>query len=255
LLLVFAVILTGLCQTPVPVAPAVASPAKPASVPVTAAARATSARLAAQGKFTDLRPARVGPQGAALYTAAKAGCPQDESCKLSDDLALKPGQIVFVHPDRDGFTPLGLRLSDNLAPTAALELAPFDRHPSAAGWVGGWRADNGTIRISESAGGGLAIRGSAVWKSNNIEHVGDFQATVPIPKDHLLILHDEHNAACEVSLALFGATLIAEDNEGCGAANVRFWGEYTRASAQNSAAGKAAATTPSASTESTPETR
>ncbi len=44
-------------------------------------------------------------------------------------------------------------------------------------------------------------------------------------------LHVEDDA-CHIDLALIGRYILANDNNGCGGANVRFWGVWKRAQAK-----------------------
>jgi hypothetical protein len=174
----------------------------------------------------DLRPARVGPNGATLYFGGKPGCPQDDSCKLPPAQALKAGDLVFVRPEQKGFTPLASSKANHFVLRGSLEPVPFEAHPAAKSWIGLWRLGDATIRIAQTPEGSLTVHGNAVWHGEGSDHAGEFQAAVPLPETNVVNLHDEHNAACEVHLALFATRMVAEDNEGCGGANVRFRGEF-----------------------------
>lgn len=101
----------------------------------------------------------------------------------------------------------------------------FDPNPSLTAWVGPWTQDESRIEI-QIADGKLDVNGEAYWhgRADNV-HTGEFSAE-SAPAGNKLHVED---GSCNIELALIGKYLLANDNNMCGGANVRFWGVWKRA--------------------------
>jgi hypothetical protein len=110
----------------------------------------------------------------------------------------------------------------------SLDIRPvaFDLNPPLSAWVGSWGQDRNHILIRVS-NGKLHIEGEAYWHGggNNV-HSGSLSGEAS-PMGHKLRYSESD--ACTVDLALLGKYLLANDNNMCGGANVRFWGIWRRA--------------------------
>ena len=107
---------------------------------------------------------------------------------------------------------------------------PFDAAPAPEAWVGTWA--NGPDRIqvqTAKAAGKLELHGEASWQGHgDVVHTGEFTGEAAPNGNHLHFVEDGAES-CTVDLTLIGNYLVANDNDRCGGANVRFWGVWTRA--------------------------
>jgi hypothetical protein len=111
-----------------------------------------------------------------------------------------------------------------------IRLLDVDPNPALAAWIGTWTQGDGRIRIrSSNAPGKLALEGEAYWHGfgDNV-HSGEFSAETNPAGNHLHVEDD----ACHIDLVLIGKYILANDNNSCGGANVRFWGVWKRARAK-----------------------
>ena len=111
-----------------------------------------------------------------------------------------------------------------------IRLVTFDPSPPLTAWAGTWVQGENRIRIRASkASGKLDLDGEAYWHGfgDNV-HSGEFSAETNPAGNHLHVEDD----ACHIDLALIGRYILANDNNGCGGANVRFWGVWKRAQAK-----------------------
>lgn len=100
----------------------------------------------------------------------------------------------------------------------------IDPNPPSEAWIGTWIQDENHITIRNSHGK-LAIDGEAYWFGPyHNGHIGEISGEVEVAGNHL---HYE-DGICKVDLALLAKYLLANDNNMCGGANVRFWGVWRR---------------------------
>ena len=83
----------------------------------------------------------------------------------------------------------------------------------------------GTATISPGSGDTLRIEGHAWWLgARGVSHSGSIKA-LAVPSSNRLHFVE---MTCVLDLALVGKYIVAEDNQQCGGANVRFWGIWRR---------------------------
>jgi hypothetical protein len=111
-----------------------------------------------------------------------------------------------------------------------IRLVDSDTNPPPTAWAGIWVQGENRIRIQTSnASGKLDVEGEAYWHGfgDNV-HTGDFSGAASPAGNHLHVEDD----SCKIDLALIGKYILANDNNSCGGANVRFWGVWKRAKAK-----------------------
>jgi len=103
------------------------------------------------------------------------------------------------------------------------ELQP-DPNPPLTAWLGNWNNGQDRIQIKPSnQPSKLVLIGHATWHgAGDVEHSGDVGGDVTPNGNH--IHYSEGADACTIDLTLFGNYIVANDNNGCGGMNVRFWG-------------------------------
>jgi hypothetical protein len=188
-----------------------------------------AAQPLSEDKFTTLRAARLGPEGATLYLDEQSPCTQNDRCTPSENTPLKPGSIVFVYPSRNGLGPLGVHLYKRYVHAQDLIMLPFDPHPLLKDWRGKWKTSNGSIQIAPSSDGGIRVDGVSIFEGRGSLRLGQLHATAPAPRTNVVVLHHANLPNCEVHLALLSPVLVANDNGGCGSVNARFWSDSREA--------------------------
>lgn len=108
-----------------------------------------------------------------------------------------------------------------------IRMVSFDPNPLSTAWAGTWVQGQNRIRIQGSTvPGKVSLHGEAYWHGfgDNV-HSGEFSAEAS-PSGNKLHVEDD---SCKIDLALLGKYIVANDNNMCGGANVRFWGVWRRA--------------------------
>jgi hypothetical protein len=89
----------------------------------------------------------------------------------------------------------------------------------------------GTATIQRGTGDTLRIEGHAWWLgARGVSHSGSIKARA-VPSGNRLHFVE---STCTLDLALVGKYIVADDNEQCGGANVRFWGIWRRSVSRSS---------------------
>ena len=144
-------------------------------------------------------------------------------------MTLRSSDAVVVVRDEGGWTCgyLAARRGAAQGWIRAKDIRPltFDAKPPLSAWLGTWKLGDGRITI-QSSNGRLQLDGESYWHGfgDNV-HSGEFSGQAIPSGGHLQVEDD----ACKIDLALWGQYLLANDNDECGGANVRFWGVWRRA--------------------------
>jgi len=114
-------------------------------------------------------------------------------------------------------------------PSKNLRTVPFDPTPPLTAWVGTWANGDDRIHIALSkTPGKLNLAGEGIWRGRgDVVHSGEFAGEASPQGNHLHFV-EEGAESCIIDLTLIGRYLVANDNDRCGGANVRFWGVWKR---------------------------
>ena len=151
----------------------------------------------------------------------------DTSSKLAE--TLKTGDPVVVNRIEGDWTCGYLVGRKGSGPgwvrSKEIRLVDSDPNPPLAAWAGTWVQGENRIRISTKTSGKLDLEGEAYWHGfgDNV-HSGEFSAEATPASNHMHVEDD----SCHIDLALIGKYILANDNNSCGGANVRFWGVWKR---------------------------
>jgi hypothetical protein len=164
-----------------------------------------------------------------------ASCPAAaKACRKKAYLV--PGDLVLVGKAQGDFTcvtyqsPRAKRQTwiGGWLPSAAL--TPVAPTPSpASDWIGRWRQPGGFVEIKNGDGGKLRVEGSMTLPTPSGDYQnGDFHAQVA--PSALIAFSDEgvYGDGCRLRMQRIGASLLVEDNGGCGGAGVTFTGLFRR---------------------------
>jgi hypothetical protein len=159
------------------------------------------------------------------------GCSSPTNCLPAK---LAPGAPVVVFQVEGDWTCGYLSQHDGAGPgwvrSKDIRPVPFDPNPSPDAWAGTWANGEGRIRIRRAeTPGKLKLQGTAVWHGlKNVVHTGGFDGEAT-PDGHHLHFSEAGAYSCMIDLTLIGKYLVADDNDRCGGANVRFWSVWMRA--------------------------
>jgi hypothetical protein len=168
-------------------------------------------------------------------TTAYYGCGAGANCL---PMSLRPGDPIVVNRAEGHWTCgyLTARKGSAQGWVASGDIRPvlFDPKPSITAWAGVWVQGENRIEIQISkTPGKLDLEGEASWHGigGNV-HSGEISGEAT-PIGNLLHYSEGEDNACAIDLALFGKYILANDNNRCGGANVRFWGIWKRAHLQD----------------------
>ena len=140
-------------------------------------------------------------------------------------LALRAGAPAVVYSVDGAWTCAGFQNGPRWVRSAELRTVRTDTAPRPAAWVGRWTLPAGTAIIRRASGDTLRIEGHAWWLGlPGVSHSGSIKA-LAVPSGNRVHFVE---TACTLDLALVGKYIVADDNQGCGGANVRFWGIWKR---------------------------
>lgn len=196
----------------------------------------TISRLAAQQlptadcPFDGFDPQTEKVAEVAVKTTSYFNCGGSQNCIA---FPLSPGDSVVIYHNDGSWTCGYLSTHDGSTSgwvlTKDIRTLEADPNPPIKAWVGNWIQRDGRIRISLSkTPGRLSVEGDGAWQGNNgVAHSGDFFGDATPKGNHLHFVQGNADS-CAIDLALFGNHLLANDNERCGALNVRFWNVWKR---------------------------
>ena len=164
-----------------------------------------------------------------VSSVAFYGCTAKPGC-LSMKLA-KGQPIVLFRRSADWICGYAEN-KDGAAPVwvAAAEVSEIeaDPNPPVPAWLGNWNNGPNRIQIKPTnQHSKLVLTGHATWHGTaDVEHSGDVDGDVIPNGNH--IHYSEGPGGCTIDLTLIGNYIVANDNNGCGGMNVRFWGIWSR---------------------------
>jgi hypothetical protein len=171
----------------------------------------------------------------AKSTTGYYGCAATRNCLPTK---LVPGDPVVVYGAEGDWTCGYLSQRKGAGPgwvkSKEIRLLPFEAAPSPDAWFGNWANGQDRIRIRASTvPGKLHLEGDATWHGNGgVIHTGNFAGETAPDGNHLHFVEADADS-CTVDLTLIGKYIVANDNDRCGGANVRFWGVWKRAPSRN----------------------
>jgi len=140
-------------------------------------------------------------------------------------LALRAGVPAVVYSVDGAWTCAGFQNGPRWVRSAELRTVRTDTAPRPTAWVGHWTVPAGTAIIRRASGDTLRIEGHAWWLGlRGVSHSGSIKA-LAVPSGNRLHFVE---TTCTLDLALIGKYIVADDNQRCGGANVRFWGIWKR---------------------------
>ena len=166
----------------------------------------------------------------AKTTLGYYGCQSGKNCLATK---LEPGDAVEVYRVEGDWTCGYLSNRTGAGPgwvkSKDIRLLPLDPNPTPDAWTGTWANGDNRIQIQLSkTPGRLNLEGSAVWHGiKGVVHTGEFAGEASPDGNHLLFVEAGADS-CTVDLTLIGKYIVADDNDQCGGANVRFWGIWKR---------------------------
>jgi len=171
----------------------------------------------------------------AQLAEVKAASPAYYGCATGKCLPmrLRPGDPVVMNRSEGDWTCGYLVARDGAAQgwirSNHIRPIPADPNPPVTAFIGTWLQESNRMRIRASkTAGSLELTGEASWHGRRGSvNTGEVSA-VSAPQGNKLHFQDD---ACRIDLALLGRFILANDNNMCGGANVRFWGIWKRAAA------------------------
>ena len=207
--------------------------------PASAQLKGDPANICRNGAFpresTDYRLAKIkGAAGDKIYFRGDGNerCPDDQACRLKTYVI--PGDEVIVSRTSGKFAcswfqPRKGNETVGWIETESLAWRENMRRPEMRDWLGEWRADGNSIRISKSKEAGqLAIKGEAIWGSGSRAHSGELDYDAKPSGDRMKFGDGTDDLDCQVTMQFVGKLLVVGDNLHCGGANVSFSGVYQR---------------------------
>lgn len=167
-------------------------------------------------------------------------CPSTSaSCQARSFLI--EGDKVVVNRTSGGFA-CGNYLNKKGSDVALwLPLSALRKVTPEPNWQGNWRNSEGNaiIKIRETAGGEMSVKGSASYSNEATANIGEFDVTgeareptfsFAVDGDKQLRIEDvtRNDGSCTVRMAQLGPYLAVVDNNACGGLNVSFTGLYVR---------------------------
>jgi len=193
-----------------------------AGVPAAGQGAAPAERCGFQG-FTTTFPLAETVRATDGWVVCPPGRSGGSGCRTSP---LKAGEPVAVYHAEGNWTCAALPGGPGWLRSADLRAIRVNPTPTLSAWLGTFNGGAGRVTIRRAkTPGALTLSGRGTSEGGfGVVHYGRFSGDAT-PSGNRMHFSDGY---CEIDMALIGRYILADDNNRCGAMNVRFWGIWTR---------------------------